>query len=79
MDKWEDRYEQKYCYEGIGNFKEKVSIQDAWWTKRGYPGGGPFWPEREQKCKKCNGIGHIDQQVDFNEALASTLKLKLSA
>lgn len=79
MARWDRRYPDKYCDTGIGHFDKKMSVQDAWWTKHGSPGGGPCWPPRNKKCNACRGLGYTDQNVNFSEALATTLQLKLSA
>ncbi len=79
MQRWERRYPEKYCSVGIGQFDKKVAIQDAWWTKNGYPDGWSTWPPKDQECDICVGLGYIEENVDFSEALATTLQLKLSA
>ncbi len=79
MHKWERRYPEKYCGPGIGHFDNKVYIQNAWWTKNGYPDGWATWPPEHQECDICCGTGYIEENVDFGEALATTLQLKLSA
>ncbi len=79
MNRWERRYNEKYFYSGTGQFDKKVAVQDAWWNKHGYPDGWTTWPPKDQQCDNCRGFGYIQENVDFNEALAATLTLKLSA
>ncbi len=79
MEKWERRYPEKYCDPGIGHFDKKVNIQNAWWAKNGHPDGWSSWPPEHQECGSCGGHGYIDENVDFSEALVTTLNLKLAA
>ncbi len=79
MARWERRYPEKYCDPGIGHFDKKVYIQNAWWARHGYPAGWATWPTRNKKCDRCRGLGYTEENVDFSEALSTTLQLKLSA